>query len=112
MKVQFKLNDQFTFELEGNTTKDIFKRVAEVTDVFDNPPSNGGKPRYVVRKVSKDKKNYEYFEAVDQKTRGRLAYGVYEDGSGLFPKRFDKDKKEWIENNGYVVYKPEDNKEE
>lgn len=111
MRVQFRLNDQFTFELEGATTKDIFEKVAEVSDVFDNPPPGNSKPRYQVRKVTKDKKEYTYYEAYDPKTRGKLAYGVYQDGSGLFPKKYDKDKGEWIENNGYAVYKGGDKEE-
>lgn len=111
MKVKFTLNESLSFEFDATNTKEAFEQIADVTDVFDNAPKNGGKVKYRIRKVTKDKKEYTYYEAIEGKTNGRLAYGVYQDNSGLFPKKRNNETGEWYENNGYVVYHKEESTE-
>ncbi len=86
-----------TIEIESADTKELFRQMSAAHEVFgDHKCGACGEDRIVprVRKVSKNKKEYEYFEMQcnNPKCRAKLAFGQYQDGSGLFPiRKLDKD---------------------
>jgi hypothetical protein len=105
MKLTYTTADErLTVEIEGNSDKELFRKLAHFQEIFEDTPAarvdgeylNGGDVRYRVRKAKytdeKGKeKEAEYFEKVV--TSGPLLwykknYGVLDDGSeNLFPKR-------------------------
>lgn len=124
MKLTYTTSDgRLTVELEGNSDKELFRKLAHFQEVFEDIVSanvggklvEGGDITYRVRrsKYTDEKgkeKEAEYFEKIC--SSGPLAwykksYGVLDDGSdNLFPKRPDKeDKNLEIGNNGWAKYK-------
>jgi len=114
---------RMTVEIEGNSDKELFRKLAHFQEVFEDVPAakigdklvEGGNVLYRVRKAKytdeKGKeKEAEYFEKLI--ANGPLAwykksYGVLDDGTdNLFPKRPDpEDKNLEIGFNGWHRYK-------
>lgn len=120
MKLTYTTKDnRFTVELEGNSDKELFRKLAHFQEIFEDTPSanidgksvTGGDVSYRVRKAKytdeKGKeKEAEYFEKLV--TSGPLvwfkkSYGVLDDGSdNLFPKRPAEDEQSIVRgNNGW-----------
>lgn len=105
MKLNYTTKDgRMTVELEGNSDKELFRKLAHFQEIFEDTPSakvgdkvvNGGDVAYRVRKAKytdeKGKeKEAEYFEKMV--VSGDLlwykkSFGVLDDGTdNLFPKR-------------------------
>jgi uncharacterized short protein YbdD (DUF466 family) len=100
------------FQADGDSHKEIFRKLAQMHEVFNDEACGVCKNKntvFRVRRVDDPKKKgktYEYFERVcgDRKCNARLAYGQHNEGGTLFPKRRD-DNKEWLPNNGWEKYK-------
>lgn len=98
MKAKYKTADgRFEFELEGSTQKEVFKEVASLQEVFEEPCCKLCKKtstKLVVRK-SKDKKGkpLDYFERRCNACGAVLTYGVNIEGGTLFPHRKVKNEK-------------------
>ena len=97
MKATYTSADgRFTFTLDGSDQKSIFREVAALQEVFEEPccgACKGKNTRFVVREVDK----FSYFEKKCMVCGARLAYGHSQDMKTLFPKRK-------IEVNGEGVY--------
>lgn len=98
-------------KVEGETYTDCFKQLAMIEECYDNIPKNVEWFRHRVREVDDN----EFFELVGQtndfKVRPRLSLGQYKSPKGfLFPKRKASEAKggAWLENNGWVVWKKEE----
>jgi hypothetical protein len=124
MKITYVTQDgRMTVEIEGNSDKELFRKLAHFQEVFEDVPAakigekvvEGGNVLYRVRKAKytdeKGKeKEAEYFEKLI--ANGPLAwykksYGVLDDGTdNLFPKRPDpEDKNLEIGFNGWHRFK-------
>lgn len=94
-----------TVELEADTASDAFEALASTEEVFGNNNCGacGAEARFVVR--TNDSGDFYEMKCENTKCRARLSFGKHKKGGGLFPKRKDGDK--WLENNGWVIYKPD-----
>lgn len=89
MKAQFKPVGRIIFEIEGATTKDLFRQIAILDEVFSEPSCGICECPYhfVVRTVQAN----EFYElrCVNEKCRARLEFSQTKQGGGLFPRRKD-----------------------
>lgn len=79
-----------TVEVEGDTGKDLFDKLAEVSEcLIEEECGKCGcdKIRPHKRSVADGKKTHVYYEWVCTKCRARLALGQHQTGGTLFPKR-------------------------
>jgi len=89
MKCNFKVSDNLTFEVEGDTTKDVFQQLASVQEIFGHESPGDGDSVYSVRTVDEN----DYYEIVDSKNRRiKMQFGQTKKGNQLFPRRIDDDK--------------------
>jgi len=105
MKVTAKIGEKLVFEVEEKSQTDVFEQVATLQEVFGNSvcgACGSSDIKYIVRE---DKEEHKYYEMACQKCRAKLSFGQHKKGQTLFPKRKDGDK--WLENQGWVVYKPQ-----
>lgn len=116
MKVMYRTkNGRMSFEIEGDKQQDVWEKIAALQEIFEE--TNCGKcasddVRFVVRKAKNDKgKEFKYYELHCKKCRARLSFGVFEDASGIFPKRKDAEGN-WVGNNGWKLFNKETGKEE
>jgi hypothetical protein len=116
MKLNYRSkNGRFAVEFEGAGHKDIWAQIGSFQEVFEEPccgKCQNDDLRFVVRKTTDGKKEYDYHELRCVKCGAKLAFGIMNDGSGsLFPKRKDKDGKA-VGTRGWVKWNPETEKEE
>lgn len=79
-------NAQLVFQLDGSDAKSLFKELAAIQEVFEEPCCGCCKStnlRYIVRIVEEN----DYHELHCLSCRARLAFGANKKGGGLFPKR-------------------------
>lgn len=106
MKAHYRTeNGRITFELSGETAKDLFSSIAAIQEVFEADIfcgcCNESALRFVVRKVD----DFDFYElrCLTPKCHAKLAFGQAKKGGGLFPKRKDKDGN-WLPNGGWEKY--------
>jgi hypothetical protein len=104
-------NNRITFEIEGGNQKAVFQGIADVQDVFETEDKcglcNSTALRFRVRSVTKDGKQYKYFELVCSNCWARFDFGQNQVGETLFPKRQDKDGN-YLPNRGWYKYQPKE----
>ena len=114
MKVVYKTkNDKMAFELDFEKNQDLWEKISILQEIFENVcgKCKSDDVRYVVRKAKNDKgKEFKYHELKCNKCGAKLSFGIFEDASGMFPKR-SKDGK-WFGSNGWTIYNKETGKEE
>lgn len=104
MKIQYKVNDSCTIEVEGDTQKDVFKELASSVEIFGQISECGKCQSVAVPRVRIVEDNaYHEAACTNIKCRCVLAFGQAKKGGGLFPKRKDNDGK-YLENNGWVAW--------
>lgn len=116
MKVNYKSkNGRLVVELEAESQKGLWAQLAAFQETFEESvcgKCGSDDLKYVVRKTTDGKKEYDYHELRCNKCGAKLAFGVLNDDSGrLFPKRKDEEGKvrgKW----GWVKWNPETNVEE
>ena len=90
MKVNYKVNDNLTFEIEGEGEKEIFRELASIQEIFGEHKC-GMCGSTNLRFVSRVVDDNEYFELRCKDCGAILAFGQHKKGGTLFPKRKDKD---------------------
>ena len=109
MKFNYSVNDRLSVELDAANQKDAFEQLSTVGEVFNHTECGACKNkdvRFLVRTVVDGKKEFKFYEMQCGKCKARLSFGQHSTGDTLFPKKKD-DNGEWLPNNGWVVYKPE-----
>jgi len=108
MKATF--GNEIKVEVEGGTQIELFENIATAQEIFgitECGACHSKEIRFVVRKVTKQEKNktkeYRYHELHCQKCRARLAFGLHQEGSTMFPKRKDETGN-YLPNNGWSKY--------
>ena len=95
-------NQRLNVEIEYESAKDAFKKLAEFQEIFDEQACQlcqNEDLQFVVRTVDGN----DYFELKCKKCFAKLAFGQHKLGGSLFPKRklpdgtFDKEKKGWYQ---------------
>ena len=90
MKVEYKVSDAVTVELEGDTIKVVMEQMSQLHEVFGNSTCkkcSGTEVFPVVREVDENK----YYELKCKKCGAKLAFGAHKKGGTLFPKRRDQE---------------------
>lgn len=108
MKATYKSkNGRLLIEVTGETQKDIFAGIAGAQEVFEADECCGACLQDDIKFQVRHVDPYTYYELVckNPTCRARLSFGQNVAGGTLFPKRKDKEQN-WIENNGWEVYKP------
>ena len=91
MKVVKKVGS-LSFEIEGETQRDVFKEIASFEEVFgENTCGKCGSEN--VRCIVRENDGNEYFEMRCLDCGAKLSFGVHKKGGGLFPRRKDADGK-------------------
>ena len=104
MKLNYKVSDKLSFELEGAGQKEIFKELSALQEIFGEESCGMCKShniRYVVRNVEGN----DYYELRCADCGAVLAFGQHKKGGTLFPRRKDDDGK-WLPNRGWHKYTP------
>lgn len=104
MKLNYKVSDKLSFELEGEGQKEIFKELSAIQEIFGEESCGLCKShnlRYVVRNVDGN----DYYELRCADCGAILAFGQHKKGGTLFPRRKDDDGK-WLPNRGWHKYTP------
>jgi hypothetical protein len=104
MKLNYKVSDKLSFELEGDGQKEIFKELSAIQEIFGEESCGLCKShnlRYVVRNVEGN----DYYELRCVDCGAILAFGQHKKGGTLFPRRKDDDGK-WLPNRGWHKYTP------
>lgn len=103
MKVVKVIGD-LSFEIEGETQRDVFKQIASFEEVFGT--NTCGKCQSTdTRHVVRDVDGNEFYEVRCQSCGAKLAFGSTKKGGGLFPKRKDNDGN-WLPDGGWVKWNP------
>lgn len=104
MKLNYKVSEKLSFELEGAGQKEIFKELSAIQEIFGEEYCGLCKShniRYVVRNVDGN----DYYELRCSDCGAVLAFGQHKKGGTLFPRRKDDDGK-WLPNRGWHKYTP------
>ncbi len=101
MKINYtSKNDRMMLQIESESAKDAFKKLAEFQEVFDESSCGQCKSddlKFVVRTVDGN----DYYELKCNSCFAKLAFGQHKSGCSLFPKRklenglFDKEHQGW-----------------
>jgi hypothetical protein len=91
MKAHLKTrNARIVFEIEGETTKDLFAQIAAIEDVFDEI-SCGACGGINLQHRHRVVQGNDFYELLCLGCGAALSYGQLRSGDGLFPKRRDND---------------------
>lgn len=104
MKMHYKAGPM-TFEIEGASPKELFKKIATVQEIFDTDKMCGACNSPDVRFRSRQVDDFEFFEIACETCTARLQFGQLKKGGGLFVKRRDDDGHE-LPNRGWEKYVP------
>lgn len=96
-----------TFELSGETTKDLFEQISAVQEIFEAEKSCGCCHSEDLRFLARQVDDFKFYEIACQnpQCRARFAFGQAKKGGGLFPKRKGEDG-EWLPNRGWSKFQP------
>jgi hypothetical protein len=100
MKINYQTKNRLSVDIETDSAKDAFKKLAEFQEVFDESQCGLCKNndlQFIVRTVDGN----DYYELKCKACFAKLAYGQHKSGGSLFPKRkladgsFDREHKGW-----------------
>ena len=112
MKAHFKTaTGRLTFEVEGESPKALFKKLAVVQEIFDSDKECGCCHGTDIRFRARQVDDYEFFEIACGDCFARLQFGQAKKGGGLFPKRKAEDGS-WLPNRGWAKWEKPGSKSE
>ena len=100
MKINYQTKNRLNVEIDADSAKDAFKKLAEFQEVFDEDKCQLCKNndlQFIVRTVDSN----DYFELKCKSCFAKLAYSQHKSGGSLFPKRklasgeYDKENHGW-----------------
>lgn len=101
MKVQYKVNENLTFEVDAAGQKEVFKELAMIQEIFGEKSCGvckGKDLRFICRTVEGN----DYYE-LKCSCGAVLSFGQHKKGGTLFPKRKD-DNNEYLPNYGWYKW--------
>jgi len=108
MKAHYRAaGGRLTFEVQGETPKELFAQIAALQDVFDAENVCGICGSSEIRFQHRHVEDFDYYElqCMAGECRGRFQFGQHKKGGGLFPKRKDDDG-HFLPNRGWARYIP------
>lgn len=107
MKLNYKINDKLSVEIEGAGQKEIFKELAVLQEVFGENTC-GMCSSTSIKFMSRNVDDNDYYELRCSDCGAILAFGQHKKGNTLFPKRKD-DQGNYLPNKGWHKWqKPSD----
>jgi len=107
MKLNYKINDKLSVELESDGQKEIFKELAVLQEVFGENTC-GMCSSTSIKFMSRNVDDNDYYELRCSDCGAILAFGQHKKGNTLFPKRKD-DQGNYLPNKGWHKWqKPTD----
>ena len=110
MKIVYRVNDSMTCEFEGSSQTEIFKSLADFSEVFSMDTCGKCQKKnvqYTVRTVDDN----SYHELRCRSCGARFSFGEHKKGETLFPKRKDANGN-WLPNMGWTKWNKETGKNE
>jgi hypothetical protein len=110
MQIRYKVNEKMVVVVEGDTLLDTFSKLSDAQQVFSVEKCGccgSTEIKFVLRKATSGKKEFNYPEVWCEKCRARLSYGQSEGGT-IYPKTkwsqlmSDSDKEQWAEAKEYA----------
>ncbi len=108
MKINYQTKNRLNVELEADSTKEVFKQLAEFQEVFDEANCglcDNDDLQFVVRTIDGN----DFYELKCKNCSGKLVYGQHKSGGSLFPKRKLADGSYDKENHGWHKWTPNGN---
>jgi len=114
MKVTYAPRPNLSIEFEANGDSELVRQIAKIQELMLQTcgKCESSKVVWQYRTVGK----YTYHELKCRECHSVLSFGNNEDGSGLYPRRYEMDDKEpkivdgkkvWLANNGWLKWNPE-----
>jgi hypothetical protein len=104
MKATFSaMGGRVSFEMEGESPKALFKKLALVQEIFDADQNCGCCASENIKFRARQVDDFEFFELGCADCFARLQFGQHKKGGGLFPKRRDDDGN-YLDNRGWAKY--------
>ena len=107
MKINYTTkNNRLNVEIESESAKDAFKKLAEFQEVFAESQCGQCKSediQFIVRTVDGN----DYYELKCRSCAAKLAFGQHKSGGTLFPKRKLPDGSYDSKNKGWHQWRPE-----
>jgi hypothetical protein len=96
-------NARMVFEFDGATHKDCLVKLAAIQELFEEPACGACKSKRIRFNVREFEGN-TYYKMICQECSAQLDYGQHKVGGTLFVKRWDKDTRTALPNNGWYIY--------
>lgn len=130
MKIQLKITDKLSVEVEAEKHTEIFESLSGAQEIFSHPACGicqNQDVKFMVR-VDTDENKYYELHCGNLQCRARLVFGSHKKGGGLYPKRkydslspSEQEKRVsqkahadkhfgYLPHNGWYIYKKEENK--
>lgn len=108
MKVNYTSQDgRMQFDFDAATQKDVFKKLAEIQSLFEEPECGCCKSK-IIHFEHRTHDGNDYYKMVCQVCNAQLDYGQNKTGGGLFARRVEKDSKRPMPNNGWYHWQREE----
>lgn len=104
MKAHYTTAGGLNFEIDADSPKAMFKKIALVQEIFDSDKTCGACQSVDICFRSRQVDDFEFFELACRSCNARLQFGQHKKGGGLFPKRRDEDG-HFMLDNGWAVFK-------
>jgi len=103
VRIIHKLNNRTTIDVEGVTQQEVFEALGSAGEVFAQNQC-GNCQSENVRFNTRVHDNVRFFEVCCNDCGAALGFGQRKDGTGMFPKRWDKEAQCAIGKNGWKIY--------
>lgn len=105
MKAHYRaFHGRLIIEIEGTTVKDLFAQIGPIAEVLDADAACGKCSSPNIYPRAREAQGYDFYELVCSDCGAKLSFGQFKDGSGLFPKRNDKEGAP-LDFRGWHIYK-------
>ena len=104
MKAHYRTRDgRVTIEVEGESIKDVFKKIASVQEAFEADADCGCCKSTSLRLKHRVAGEFDFYEMACLDCNARLQLGQTKVGGNLFPKRKD-DTGNWLPDRGWAKW--------
>lgn len=106
MKAHYRTkSNRITFEVEGQSVKDLFRGIAEIQEVFEADDQCGHCESKNIQFRLRRNEGNEFYELACEDCNAALSYGQTKKGDTLFPKRKDASGTP-LADRGWKVWRP------
>jgi len=99
------MGGRLTFEVDADTSKDLFEQIGSIQEVFDAEQQCGCCESDDIHFVRRETQGFDFYELHCQACRARFCFGQSKDKKNLFPKRRENGKE--LPHGGWSRYNPQ-----